>query len=920
MEPAQGNVADAPAAGDNNVPAQAGEQSAGGMDMMAMQQQMMAMMMQQQMMGMNPMAAMMASMNPQMAAMMMQMGNMMAGANAAAANNNPADGVAAGGASSGDDTANKGDSPSGGEKKLMNPTLSGAGMMGLIPPSSMQQNSGPDMISVVGPSGQMIQVHRAGSSMGEVERAQEANITNGKRYLARVKNYMPDKGYGFLWSPEIEEEFKSDVFLHVSELGRLEGIDPTRGLFQNTLLNFEVHVNKQGKPQVRDLRFPAPGEGEDVPMLGGGKGMDKGKGMFDDRGKGKGFDKGFGMKGGKNFGMGPPGPMMGPMGPMMGGPPGMMPPGPPGFNPAMPGGGMMGPCGMMPPMPGGMMPGMGMPGGGMPGGGMPGGLPGMPGGVPGMPGGVPGQAAGGDIANSTGVSGAAPEGVGEDTTPTGATEQGMKAMTGGDGTSPASKPRGGGGGKSPSFGFSGKGNNSNNPNLLPLGGGGGAMGGGPPPPIPGGPGGMMDAAQQQQMMQQQQQMMMQQQQQQQMLMQQQMMQQQQQQQMMMAANGGLPPPIPGVVPPPAIPGMPPQQQPPPPVNPFNATQLISENQQQQTPADAGASVELEVNKFTAMLTQGLLDHKERVAANESVQHLDSVGSMPPAMPSNSGSMMQNNGNPLLRSAPFLAPDSEELLDQRDLGLQRDAKADNFLPTATAMSVAMPQKPQMQKSGRDRSRGRDRDRGRRRSRSRSRSRGRRGGFDKPSGAKAEIGKLVATRGQWAEYVHSEGTYWVHVLTKERTNEKPTDFEVRASRDSSGKTRAHGTNDPSCIYIQNCPLTWGQTELRQHFQQFGTILSCDAPASINDPSVNRGYAFVTFTSAEEAKLAQLTMNGFPVADENEQTKIIQVCIRGQRAVQMGVPGVVGQIPPPMAISDGTAPGVMPGMPMPMGGNFS
>lgn len=92
---------------------------------------------------------------------------------------------------------------------------------------------------------------------------------------------------------------------------------------------------------------------------------------------------------------------------------------------------------------------------------------------------------------------------------------------------------------------------------------------------------------------------------------------------------------------------------------------------------------------------------------------------------------------------------------------------------------------------------------------------------PKPPQQQKGKLVATRGQWAEYIHPSGTYWVHVLTKERTTERPGDFEVKASRDASGKLRTHGENDPCCLYIQNIPTNWGRPELIEHFQHFGIL---------------------------------------------------------------------------------------------------
>ena len=105
-------------------------------------------------------------------------------------------------------------------------------------------------------------------------------------------------------------------------------------------------------------------------------------------------------------------------------------------------------------------------------------------------------------------------------------------------------------------------------------------------------------------------------------------------------------------------------------------------------------------------------------------------------------------------------------------------------------------------------------------------------------------------------------------------------MKASRDSSGKMTRGGSNaDPACVYVQNIPIGWGHDQLRQHFHSFGAIVQCDAPPSLTAPNANRGYGFVTYGSAEEAKMAQLAMNGFQVSDENGQTRTIQVAVRGQ-----------------------------------------
>ena len=64
----------------------------------------------------------------------------------------------------------------------------------------------------------------------------------GRRWLARVRHYHSDRGFGFAWSPEIESTFGCDVFLHAVELDK---IDPTlsQGVPINAVLSFEVCSN-----------------------------------------------------------------------------------------------------------------------------------------------------------------------------------------------------------------------------------------------------------------------------------------------------------------------------------------------------------------------------------------------------------------------------------------------------------------------------------------------------------------------------------------------------------------------------------------------------------------------------------------------------------------------------------------------------
>ena len=46
----------------------------------------------------------------------------------------------------------------------------------------------------------------------------------------------------------------------------------------------------------------------------------------------------------------------------------------------------------------------------------------------------------------------------------------------------------------------------------------------------------------------------------------------------------------------------------------------------------------------------------------------------------------------------------------------------------------------------------------------------------------------------------GPYWVNVLTKEMTDNKPMEFQVEASRDATGQTRDEALTNPCCVYLR------------------------------------------------------------------------------------------------------------------------
>lgn len=102
-----------------------------------------------------------------------------------------------------------------------------------------------------------------------------------KRFTGVIKSFNPEKGFGFIESPEAYAFFQRDVFLHKALIGNLTvGANVT----------FLVEKNEKGMPQARDIK----GIGGT-----GGKGKGKGKGKKGEKGKEKGDEEAKGEGKGK---------------------------------------------------------------------------------------------------------------------------------------------------------------------------------------------------------------------------------------------------------------------------------------------------------------------------------------------------------------------------------------------------------------------------------------------------------------------------------------------------------------------------------------------------------------------------------------------------------------------------------------------
>ncbi|KAK6587688.1 Ro ribonucleoprotein-binding 1 [Cryptosporidium xiaoi] len=81
----------------------------------------------------------------------------------------------------------------------------------------------------------------------------------------------------------------------------------------------------------------------------------------------------------------------------------------------------------------------------------------------------------------------------------------------------------------------------------------------------------------------------------------------------------------------------------------------------------------------------------------------------------------------------------------------------------------------------------------------------------------------------------------------------------------------THSQNRIYIGSVPYSFTTDDLRHIFKAFGVILSCQLIPSIEKPGTHRGYGFIEFSTADQAKLAIETMNGFEVGGKQLKVNV-------------------------------------------------
>ncbi|KAL8270245.1 hypothetical protein Esti_005804 [Eimeria stiedai] len=99
----------------------------------------------------------------------------------------------------------------------------------------------------------------------------------------------------------------------------------------------------------------------------------------------------------------------------------------------------------------------------------------------------------------------------------------------------------------------------------------------------------------------------------------------------------------------------------------------------------------------------------------------------------------------------------------------------------------------------------------------------------------------------------------------------------------------TQGSNRIYVGNVPFGFSSEDLKKIFVCFGAILTCQLLPSQENPQQHRGYGFIEFASADAAKLAIDTMNGFEVVGKqlkvNYATALRSAAVAGSLGVGMG-----------------------------------
>jgi len=98
-----------------------------------------------------------------------------------------------------------------------------------------------------------------------------------------------------------------------------------------------------------------------------------------------------------------------------------------------------------------------------------------------------------------------------------------------------------------------------------------------------------------------------------------------------------------------------------------------------------------------------------------------------------------------------------------------------------------------------------------------------------------------------------------------------------RENNGERRNSNSysrrDDGSRVYVGNLDYGTDDDTLSEIFSEFGEVISCQHMTDRDDPSRKRGFAFVTFTSADEANEAVENLDGLEVDGRSIRVNIAQ-----------------------------------------------
>eukprot|EP00929_Paragymnodinium_shiwhaense_P108639 TRINITY_DN7495_c0_g1_i1.p1 TRINITY_DN7495_c0_g1~~TRINITY_DN7495_c0_g1_i1.p1 ORF type:complete len:685 (-),score=154.04 TRINITY_DN7495_c0_g1_i1:296-2350(-) len=107
----------------------------------------------------------------------------------------------------------------------------------------------------------------------------------GTMYYGKIRSFSQQKGYGFIECPDTYQMFERDVFIHKNQMG---------GLAVDQDVIFDVHLNKSGHPQARNVYAAEPGDETSMGVGASPPTLDMGIG-YQDADLGPGPDGAFGL-------------------------------------------------------------------------------------------------------------------------------------------------------------------------------------------------------------------------------------------------------------------------------------------------------------------------------------------------------------------------------------------------------------------------------------------------------------------------------------------------------------------------------------------------------------------------------------------------------------------------------------------------